>query len=177
LPGRSPHEALDNFLSPIQRAISCVSKDVVRHAGDYELNTPCAIQVGKQGTIKLKGGKLYLTVQLNYEIINDPDEQGGYKINTTAYSYSIRDRHENEILRYDWHPHIEQIPYPHVHMEDSTLKKHHLPTSRIALEQVLRLIITQFDVKPKRKDWSAVLTRGLRAFEDHCSWHAEPRRS
>lgn len=175
MPGRTRHEALDNFLGPIQRAISCVSKDVVRHGGDYELNTPCAVQVGKEGTIKLKGGKLYLTVQLNYEIINVPDEPGEYKINTMAYSYAIRDRHEKELLRYDWHPHIEQIRYPHIHIEDSTLRKHHLPTSRIALEQVLRLLIVQFNVRHKRQDWSAMLTRGLRAMEDHCSWHFEPR--
>lgn len=175
MPGRSPHQAVDNFIRPIQLAVSCISKDVVVHGGEHELNTPCAIQVGKEGNIKLKGGKVYLTVQLNYEIIDDPNEPGGYKITTTAYSYAIRDRNEKELLRYDWHPKIEHISYPHIHVEDSKLKKHHLPTSRIVLEQILRLLITQFDVRPKRKDWSAILTRGLRAVEDHCSWHFDPR--
>jgi hypothetical protein len=175
LPGRSPHQAVDSFIRPIQLAISCVSNDVVVHGGDYTLRKPCGLQVGKQGTIKLRGG-LYLKVQLNYEIINDSNVQGGYKVNTTAYSYAILDRHEKDLVRYDWHPNIDNIPYPHIHVEDSKLKKHHLPTSRIALEQVLRLLITQCGVKAKKKDWSAVLTRGLRAFEDHCSWHSEPRK-
>jgi hypothetical protein len=111
-----------------------------------------------------------------YVIIPDPKKLGAHKIHTKAYSYSIRERSGEELLRYDWHPQIEHIPYPHVHIADSQLKKLHLPTSRITIEQVLRLLITQFKVKPNRPDWRATLARGQRTFEDYCSWHFEPRR-
>ena len=177
MPGRTPHQAVDRFLSPLQLAVSCVSNNVVVHRGEHILNQPCTILVGEGGSIKLRGrSKLILNITLNYEIVRDPNEAGSHKIHTTAYSYSIRDRQNKELLRYDWHPAIDpNITYPHLHIEDSKWKKFHLPTSRIALEQVLRLLITQFEVRTKRRDWATILTRGQRALEDHCSWHFEPR--
>lgn len=154
-----------------------MSPAVVLHRGEYTVNTPGAIWVGETGTIRLAGQrKLRLNIKLNYEIIRHPTQQGSYKIKTTSYNYSVRDKNDKELLRYDWHPDVDPaVKYPHLHIEDSALKKLHLPTSRITVEQVLRLLITQFNVKPRRRDWQAILETGMRNFEDHCSWRIEPR--
>lgn len=174
MPGRTPHEALDQFIAPLQLAVSCVSDDVIQHGCDYQIRTePYAIQVGtKDGMIQLGGrGRLRLAVQLQYRIIKPRD----FKISTAAYSYAIWDKTgENQILRWDWHPRIDHIPFPHLHIQDSKLKDEHLVTSRVTLEQVIKFLITQWDVKAIRRDWKAILARGMRAVEDNCTWRFEP---
>jgi hypothetical protein len=40
-----------------------------------------------------------------------------------------------------------------------TLHKLHLPTGRVSLEAVVRFLIDDLDVVPRRADWRAILAR------------------
>lgn len=82
------------------------------------------------------------------------------------------------MLAYHWHPDANSpVTVPHVHLGSIVLKrdgvidhKSHLPTGRVPLQQVLRLAITDFDVKPLRPDWSEVLDETEAAFGQERSW-------
>jgi hypothetical protein len=50
------------------------------------------------------------------------------------------------------------------------VRKAHFPTGRLAFEDVLRLVITQFGVIPLRDDWETMLERTQAAFEDWRTW-------
>jgi hypothetical protein len=81
------------------------------------------------------------------------------------------------MFAYHRHPN-ERSPmtYPHIHLYQGAqvsrngVGKAHFPTGRIALEDVLRLVITQFNVIPLRNDWEAVLDTTQSAFEEFRTW-------
>jgi len=80
-------------------------------------------------------------------------------------------------LGYHWHPtgHSD-VTYPHLHLYAGAgtlhhnLRKAHLPTARIAMEDVLRFVITQLRVIPLRGDWAVILTETQAAFEQWRLW-------
>ena len=82
-----------------------------------------------------------------------------------------------EIFAYHWHPNERTaITFPHFHfyrgagaMRDD-VRKAHFPTGRIAFEDVLRLVVTQFGVIPLRNDWETILDRTQTAFENWQTW-------
>lgn len=74
-----------------------------------------------------------------------------------------------EVCSYQWHP-VGQSPVtiPHLHIGRGAtgnvttfgprgLHRIHFPTKHIAVEDVLRLAITELGVEPRRPDWDAIL--------------------
>jgi hypothetical protein len=56
---------------------------------------------------------------------------------------------EERLFAYHWHPTgASPVTWPHLHVLDpaSALRKVHLPTGRISLEEVLRLAVVEFAV-------------------------------
>ena len=78
---------------------------------------------------------------------------------------------EREIIAYHWHPTaISHVTDPHLHLsrqitpiqfapraEPVALAEAHLPTSFITFADIVRLLITEFGVAPRRPDWRAIL--------------------
>ena len=94
---------------------------------------------------------------------------------TAAYYYTLGVESGPENLGYHWHP-FSGVRFPHLHLSAGSgvdrdeLHKAHLPTGRIALEQVVRLAIAEFAVEPLRPDWDEVLTEAQQRFEEHRTW-------
>lgn len=67
----------------------------------------------------------------------------------------------------------EQRPHLHVGAamgpNAATILGGHVPTGRVAMEDVLRLLI-ELGVQPRRDDWQAVLDETQSAFERWRSW-------
>ena len=71
------------------------------------------------------------------------------------------------LAAWHWHPMSnlseDASPWPHLHAygarDTLTLHKLHLPTGRVSLEAVVRFLIEDLDVAPRRTDWRAVLRR------------------
>lgn len=125
-----------------------------------------------------------------YRIVQ-PRERGHWKVQTAAYQYALDDADEREIFAYHWHPHIEDVPYPHLHISRGAVPRAiatgvelsltqnpllpqladaHFPTRRIALEDMLRLLIEQFGVVPAREDWDEALRRARGSFASDRTW-------
>ncbi|HUG14572.1 MAG TPA: hypothetical protein VMM78_06090 [Thermomicrobiales bacterium] len=90
-------------------------------------------------------------------------------MSVTSYLYVLEFRNGTEIVAYHWHPESpSEAAEPHLHIGSAAaradsavrpreLHKVHFPTGPVALEQVLRLAISEFGVAPRGADWDAVL--------------------
>jgi hypothetical protein len=116
---------------------------------------------------------------MHYRVVRAEGARGPWKIETAAYSYSIREAPDRELLRYDWHPAMKEegraVAHPHLHtsaggVAGKWLHKAHLPTGRVALEDILQLLLTDLGVRPRRDDWERVLARTRIAFMQWRTW-------
>lgn len=108
----------------------------------------------------------------DFRVVTSQSAPFAYEVQTTRYRYEVQDRLGREIVAYHWHP-VSQSPvtYPHLHLsgrlppldvgprdDPIALGKIHLPTGGlVTLTDVVRLLITEFGVAPRRPDWAAVL--------------------
>jgi hypothetical protein len=130
----------------------------------------------------------------HYRIIR-PAAGGRWKVQTAAYYYAFDDADGHEILAYHWHPSEGGVRFAHLHIGSGAVDaavllaaqrspQHnalrpdvaaaHLPTGRVALEDIVRLAIEQFHVPPRRKAWDETLRTSRSAFEAARTWHDYP---
>ncbi len=79
-------------------------------------------------------------------------QRGPWKVKITAYPYTLEESKGGEMI--SWHPTGPgALPYPHLHLGAAVdvgraeLEGAHIPTGRVALEQVLRFAIETFRVR------------------------------
>ena len=79
--------------------------------------------------------------------------------------------HGRELAGWHWHP-GGSSPWrqPHLHVAGGRFGECHLPTGRVSLEEVLRLLLAELDVRPLRDDWPAVLDEVEAAFREWRTW-------
>jgi hypothetical protein len=168
--GKTSRQALNSFLAPLQRALSCVTDAVLycRLAPGARLDGTATLL--PQTRLKAVTETFYLSVTLYFRFIEGTGAPGPYRVTTTAYYYSLFDSDEREIIAYHWHPHGD-IAFPHLHIcagariGRADLRDAHIPTGRIALEDLLRMAITEFGVVPRRDDWREALAQTQAASE------------
>ncbi len=94
-----------------------------------------------------------------------------YASEVVAYTYRIQATADAELPAYHWHPYgISDQRDPHLHLShhiDPTssgvppLSGMHLPTGPIELSSIVRLLIEEFKIEPRREDWRDVLSRSV----------------
>lgn len=182
--GKSPSQAVEAFLAPLQRAVSCISQTplLVSPNGRHLLGKPHALlwNGGLPVSLKTKDARIGLELAMRYEIVHVPDqERGPFTVSTRGYLYSIRSADGAEVLSYHWHPFgSSSIAWPHLHIGAVALaadglitRKAHLPTARVSLEQVIRVCILELGANPLRDDWQQVLTDSEDLFKLGRTWH------
>jgi hypothetical protein len=174
--GSTPHQAVENYLAPLRRALSCVTDAQLQITGRVPADEPHRLTLGYGQPVALGSG-IALTAEQRYTIIEAEGERGPWKVSTASYIYSLDDAEEREIVAFHWHPAGRSSEVrPHMHLGSGAglgyhvLCKAHLPTNRVALEDVLRLAIKDLAVEPRRDDWSDVLWRSQSAFETWGTW-------
>lgn len=178
--GRRPSQALSNFIGPLQRAVECVSRAVLRHLEDERSGTHSLYVGGGQPRIVLGGQtRYYLDLAQQFKVVEDEAaDRGPYRVSTLQYVYELLDENGDRLLGFHWHPQSGASPYPHPHLHVGgglggirrAPLKYHVPTGRVCLEQVLRFAISEMYVRPRRRDWSEILARGQLAHERNRSW-------
>ena len=172
--GATPQEAVHNFVTPLQLALSCVTNAVLDWRGGYRPGAVHGVVLNDGEAVRFPSAGLAIRLGQSYEVILADPPRGPYQVHTRAYRYALEDDAEREIIAYHWHP--EQTPrrrHPHLHVGYGAgtqlrvdLRDAHLPTRRISLEEFVRCVIVDFHVQPRRVDWDAVLTETQRAFDD-----------
>jgi len=137
---------------------------------------PRLLLLNNDDPVRLQHPSVYVALRASiaFRLIEDPGQQGNWKISTAEYHYSLEDEAEQEYVAYHWHPEgRSDAIYPHLHIGRASqlpprgviTSKLHLPTSRVAIEDVLRLAIQQLGVKRLHQDWAARLDESQAAFE------------
>lgn len=178
--GKTPPKAVQDFVKPIQLALSCVTNAQITRSGDYRTTADHVLVVADGEPFALprtSGSALRARVSQNYRIVPAEGPRGPWKVTTTAYLYTLEEADGLEILSYQWHPSgPSSVHYPHLHVGQAAgkprpeLQRAHLPTGRISLEQFLWLAIEAFKVRPRRDDRRDVLYRTLQKFEQWRTW-------
>jgi hypothetical protein len=186
--------ANSTFNENIQRALSTLTRSqwkVLNHekAGEairlYTLLPSLAL---KDST----GVELYeLSAFIVTEVTSD-SSLSGKRVTTRQYIYKIASRADGKPLyEFHWHPQkIDRhtlepakpgqseklpIPYPHVHVRARDkrfmdLNKRHIPSGRVAFEDVAEFLIGDCGIKPNRQDWQAVLAATRKIFQNSSNW-------
>ena len=114
---------------------------------------------------------LGLTVFHYYRLVVS---ESAWRVQTTGYRYALRDASGREVLAYHWHPTgVSPITFPHLHAGPAAevgfapFAQAHLPTRRLAIEEILQLAITDFSVVPLRGDWRRILAVTMAERDEH----------
>jgi len=85
-------------------------------------------------------------------------------VDVVGFYYTIYDSGQREVLLYHWHPHGNSpVETPHLHLEQGAevgraeVRDAHLPTGDVSLKAILRVLIEEMSVRPRRSDWESIL--------------------
>ena len=129
------------------------------------------------GALALRGASgridFYLDIFVTYEIVDMPGDDAPYTCQTTGYSYILSDLEDREIMVFQWAPQVSPpFQYPHMHMSiagnftskdgqgmrrEYRLGNFHIPTGQVRIEDVVELLIREFEIEAKRREWEKIL--------------------
>jgi hypothetical protein len=180
LSGRTPQEAVRNFLAPLKAVVGCVTSEGFvtrgpRVAGEQQT---AHFQDGFAILSRRNGQTLSLELYHRYIVREAGGDRGPWTASTVEYVYEVSDDGGDPIAAWHWHPETRRaedaVQWPHLHVhaarETLTLHRLHLPTSRVSLEAVVRFLVEDLDVIARRADWSAILDRHEEAFRRSRTW-------
>jgi hypothetical protein len=165
----------------MRRALSCVTSAQllasrgIRTGEDLEALTLSQDPLGLRSG--LLGDVIYLKLRQQFHVVRDENAPRSrqLRVSTAAYFYQLDDSSGREMASWHWHPGTG-LAYPHVHVAGGVLpKQSHLPTGRVSMESVLRLLLTDLQVPPTRShahDYEKILAKVEGDFIGHRSWHA-----
>ena len=125
--------------------------------------------------VRLDGPKLYLKAmqRFSYQAHPDADRSSERKVHTEEYAYTLSEDPTLGVAMFswEWNPNSETWPDPHLHIGRGDPRvlgyhKYHIPTGRVALEDVLKFAITELRVQTttKPEDCIEILDDCLRRF-------------
>lgn len=176
--GQTDYEAVQNYLDPLSRAISCITPAVLNNRGGYRASERPHTLTLSEDPVRLASNEIFfLSLTQYYRAIDVPGDadRGPWKVTIDGYEYSIDDAEGHEILAFPWHP-ATAPAFPHLHLSAGAsigrkgLQEAHIPTGRIAIESMIRLLIADFGVKALRDDWAEVLDDTQVRFEQYRTW-------
>jgi hypothetical protein len=158
MPGRSPHAAIDAYIGPLQRAVSCLPG-----SGKIQILTTKIKKIGDQGAWVLNGGDddgLHipglgsLSARQQFQLVATEPKPvaavaGKFRITTLSYRYKLTI--DSEEIRWDWHP-GGNSPEQRPHMHLSINPEAHLPCARTVFEDVVESCIA-LGATPTCPDW------------------------
>jgi hypothetical protein len=178
VPGDSPSEAFQEYVSPLQRVLSCVTHSVLVRKGDIVPDASLFLTLADTAA-RLKGDSdLGLSISQRFQIVESSDGRGRpwWRVHTLWYAYKIEAWDGPEIMSFHWHPDLP-VKLPHLHISAGAagalrreLQRAHIPTGRVALEDVVRFLIESFGVQTIREDWESVLDETAALFRRFATW-------
>ncbi len=166
MPGRTPAEAVGEYVDTIQRAVSCITDAIVGVGGGYYVSdSPHILTLNERRPVRLGGmSRIWLAFRKYYRIVESEIHHAPWTVIEEGYEYSILDDDRREILAYHWHPMgRSSFISQHLHIGHGAIfgreefQTAHLPTGHVSIADILRLLIRDFGIIPRRRDWESVL--------------------
>lgn len=174
--GKNPRLAVQAFVAPIKRAMACFASCKVT-ADSYDPDAEGVLTLNEGDRVKLRrapgGQRVALEASMRYRIVEHP-KKGPWKVNTTGWVYELY-RADRRLLAFHWHPAATpDNVLPHLHAEASArFRKHHIPTGRVLIEDVLTLAV-ELGANPIKDDWAAIMRKNRRNFVLGATWGSIP---
>lgn len=156
--------------------MSCITSAQLYVAGGKRPGETLALGLSEDPLLlkTANGDRLQFLLAHQFRLVED---ESGWRVSTVAYDYRLNDDSGTEILSWHWHPAPMKGPdHPHLHVAAAQPGRHaHLPTGRVSIESVLRLLLTDLKVAPTRdhmSDFAEVLNASERDFIEYRSWHS-----
>jgi hypothetical protein len=180
-PARNEHAARQRYTRVIRASLSCITLGQW-HEGPSPSSDDYRALLSNPRVIRLRrasGPDLFLEPSQLFTIVDDVRYPGEYKASTLAYVYSVRltEAPDDEVLAWHWHPlTTPDRPAPHMHVTadirqlGTKLSKLHIPSGRVAFEEVVRFLIADLGVTPSRDDWQEVIGEAEDRFRAFRTW-------
>jgi hypothetical protein len=179
----SPGGALQEFAQPLQAALLCVTPARLQLLSDAEgavemlrLASATGVRLRRfDSSDGLPLSAIYFRADhhISTMLTSTDGDTRRYQVILRGYRYGILDQHQREIIAFHWHPGRRSYEHdPHLHVGSvivdpdasdfgKPFSRFHIPTGKMALARVVRMLITEFNVVPNRQDWEAVINRLL----------------
>jgi len=191
MPGRNESEARKAYRDPIADALKCVAAGS-RHQfrshgsvtkGDATLETFAL----DRGQLVALGGPRNTRLQVVQNLV--PlwvAESKHWRMTTREYIYLLVTKDVE--VAWHWHPLTSPRggdpstrPHSHIQLPEGTasekarkaITRLHIPSGRVTVEQVVRYIIEECEVKPLHDDWDQMLSAGHDLHVEHRTWHSD----
>jgi hypothetical protein len=149
---RDARSAVQEYVTAVQRIVSCVSAAHIDVRGGYFPSLrPHRLMVGDGTPVELNTHLgVWLDARQLYTVDRDETTTGrmAWNVRVVSYIYSLSNDARREILAYHWHPEGRSpVATPRFHLEAGSgvtrprLRGAHLPTGHISLTHLIRCLI------------------------------------
>lgn len=173
MPGRNRDEAWRAFLAPLTRAVGTVDM-TARLKWRHHDGEMSQVTTGVPGLILNRPGmpQTYLYAAMTLCCVADEGERGPFRMSTRRYDFELIEA-GSVVFGWHWHPESKQsrVNWPHLHLPPGSVhKSKHVPTGRVALEDVLLFGIRDMDVVPAHGQSVAILEEVAERHKKYRSW-------
>lgn len=126
------------------------------------------------------GRRVQLFVTEDYVVQSLETGRSAFEVLRAGYRHQIHEPDGRELLAFHWHPYsMSNARSPHLHLSSRipsfelgananqvNLADMHIPTGVVTLADVVRLLITEFGVEPRRPDWESILNKEMTSASD-----------
>jgi len=105
--GKTPSEAIRNFITPLQQALSCVTQTVLYHRALPDNPAGLHVLLLSEEPARLGRDRQFsLKAIQHFRTVEGEGPRGPWKVQTVAYYYTFAEarRSQREIFGYHWHP-------------------------------------------------------------------------
>ena len=172
----SENDAVSNFIHFLQETLSCVTN--AHLIGFHQSRNLRKVWFSPAARVStMSGPHRFIFVTQVFTVTKVPGQPRFFKVNTREYSYRFSDSdniEDDDLIAYHWHPNEFEVRYPHLHVR--SVKRVHFPTSRVCLEDFVRLLIDYYEVKPRlaHSQWTDILEKNKKAFDRGATWKIMP---
>jgi hypothetical protein len=165
LEARSESEAVRQYTEALQLAVAAFGANVflIRGAFDVAANAhTLRLTAGASMALLNSAGKhrLAFRPEFYFRTAQFAGAPRRWTVQTVAYVYRLDDASaRRQLVGYHWHPDVQGIPFPHVHVlaASAELRRLHIAVGHCTPAHVLTFAMRDFGVQPMRNDWRAAL--------------------
>ena len=162
---RASYEVIANYITNLQKRVSCVTSSVINAEIYQPAPAPHSLTINDGEPVLLSGPSGLQLALRQYFVAVDSVQSSTWQIEVSSYFYELLDSDGREVLAYHWHPRGNSpVATPHLHLEQGAqvgrpeVRDAHLPTGDVSLNAILRVLIEEMGVQPRRPDWDSILS-------------------
>lgn len=107
-----------------QRAVACATNEVlILSSGAYRPGDETHSLRFARGTVRLASADaISLALEYQFRIERSAADSNMWEARQVGYYYYFDDLQGREIIAYHWHPHVEGMTYPHLHISSGAVR-------------------------------------------------------